>query len=513
MKIIKRLLSLSTAIVLGLSSLLVFNLPKALAAACNVNGGSGGGIPLMVLAATPDSIPDTTQKVGFEVTPVSTWTTVGAGFRSSAQFAKSDCTGVGSNTFFSINKDRVLTVDFYDSNRTGAFVSNTDYQNVVSGGNVTSSSNTSATFTYTISSMSTSTAQLVSIDLSNSGWVDVYLKSGGGSDTRMVSFKAATGTAKFLNANETGPTVSYDPLDPTWSSCSSVTGSAEADARVLADGSALGLTLTSYKGVCESFVTNSYNSTTKTAALKYDIAGAAVNHVFIQPSGGQSTVSQLGYSIYSSLAYNDQSKYFSDYFASSTSSNQQIYFIAAAFEDGKNIPKNSYYPIAGGIVDMSKADIDLGAKQITMDTSSTDHKAFIHNMNTITKDGTFTLFVPYKTGDTFVSICPGVSSLSDTKDKCTNEYSLKDGQSKTSANATGIPKGVTVKATKVTLGGIDFWQVEGLTGSGGFSSSIGVPDTGFKLIESRPLAIFLTTTLLAAGIALVGRRYSKVLAR
>ncbi len=74
---------------------------------------------------------------------------------------------------------------------------------------------------------------------------------------------------------------------------------------------------------------------------------------------------------------------------------------------------------------------------------------------------------------------------------------------------TGLAEGATVTSGKYSFK----ISYKGGDGNDVVLSVIGTPDTGFELISSHPLATFLTMTLLAAGIALAGRRYHKLLNR
>lgn len=84
-----------------------------------------------------------------------------------------------------------------------------------------------------------------------------------------------------------------------------------------------------------------------------------------------------------------------------------------------------------------------------------------------------------------------------------------DGSDAVAGTFTGLAEGATV-----TSGSYSF-KISYVGGDGNdvVLSVIGTPDTGFSLITSHPIITMITTTLLALGIAVIARRYSKIAAR
>jgi hypothetical protein len=108
-------------------------------------------------------VPDTAQKVGAEITPVSTWGSLSTAY-SYTSFAKSDCTP--ANAFVSANiTDLTLVVSVYDGNHAVAYVPGTDFSNGAAGVVYAHPGNTDQTLTYTMPSMPINTPQLVSFDI------------------------------------------------------------------------------------------------------------------------------------------------------------------------------------------------------------------------------------------------------------------------------------------------------------------------------------------------------------
>ena len=482
--------------------------PAAVSAApCSISTSGGGGAGLLSLTAVA-AIPDSTvQKVGFEVTPSLAWGSPTDAAYGSLSFADGSCASLNSSVSISIDKDEQLKVSFYDSGRTGAFVATTDYDNVISGGLVASTSNTAASFTYTVPTITAGVAQLVSVDLSNSGWVDLYLKQGSGSEVLLVSFKAATGTASYLGYNGTfGPSMTFENFDEYFSSCDDMGASQtnnSASARVLFDGSAATLAL-GVGGLCTSFDTSSYDSGTKTATLAYDTAGAAVNHDIKYATGDASKAKTTNTAINatSSLTLTTNGGDFKDYFSSGAGT-KQLYFTTKESTDGKVIPKDTPWPIAGGIFDLG-ATVDISS--VVFDTSPTAFSAVAHNLAAKTKDGSFTLYIPYKDKDNFVGLCVGAADIAAVSSKCTGIYYLKDGQTKKNSDTKSIPTGREVKAAIITVGTKKFWQVDGLTGTGGFSTTLASdPDTGVS-INTASMPVVIAVMAVTIGVAFAARR-------
>jgi hypothetical protein len=400
-----------------------------------------------------------------------------------------------------------MTISFNDNNRTGAFVATTDYDNIVSGGVFNSSSNTFATVTYTIPAINLGEPQLVSFDMgSTPGWLDIYLAQASGPDDLMASFLLPAGTASFYNYAGAGPSLSFLDPDSAFTDCDDFTGSNSAEARILVDDVAVDLTVAA-SGLCTSFSTSTYDSGTKTATLSYDVDGAAVNHtVDLTDTNGNIKAASVDQNVFTvkSLALGTDNKYFNDGFLSGSSTSQQLYFVVNEGSDGKALPKDTPWPIAGGVFDLSGANADLST--VVFDTSLAKYSALVHGLGEKTKDGSFTLFVPYHDGDKYVGVCAGATTIAGVTNKCNGIYYVKDGQTKTNKDTKSIPAGRSVKASVITVGTKKFWQVEGLTGTGAFSANIASdPDTGISA-SAASLPAVLAVTAVTIGAAIAARR-------
>lgn len=477
------------------------------AAACNSAAGGGGGGGILSLVSRADPVDSTVDVVGVEVTSGHAWgDAVDKATGSFGNFADGSCTYLNSYAFFTIANDKKLKVTFVDADRSGAFVADTDYKDLYSGVTFTNTGNTEGSLNYTLPSMAQDEAILVSADIATDGWVGFKLKIGSGSEVLLGNFLAHAGTAAFKYYSGFGPGLNYGDFD-IFSACNTVTGSAYVKTRILADGTAAALTNVA-DGLCISFADNSYDAATKTATLGYKTSGVAVDHTIDMTNEAGSikaaTVDNI-VSVLSSLELASENKIFKNYFVSGSGTSQQLYFGVNEGLENKALPKNTPWPIAGGVFDLS-ASVDLSAA--VFDTSPTAYTAVAHNLAAKTKDGSFTLFIPYKTNDNFVGVCAGAATLTAVNNKCNGVYYLKDGQTKTSKDTKSIPSGRSVKATIVTIGAVKFWQVDGLTGSGGFSTTLAEdPDTGLSISAmSAPVAVGLMAVTL--GLALTARRYA-----
>lgn len=127
-------------------------------------------------------------------------------------------------------------------------------------------------------------------------------------------------------------------------------------------------------------------------------------------------------------------------------------------------------PLALVHIDLSKPQ-DWSKAAISYASSDTAYKSFVHGLTSApgVKNGMFSLLVPYKAGDKYVGICSGASSLDVVNKRCPGIYYLAENQVKTHQDAAQIKSAVTAKL--VTFAGKKYWQVDGLTGTGGFSST------------------------------------------
>ena len=487
----------------------------ASAAACTGApfSGGGGGFSALNLNATATPTDSSVQKIGAEITPHATWGSTDNASVSNIGFADSGCAFLSTNLNMSIAPSRQLSMDFYQLGRTGAFVATTDYDNLFSGVSITGASNNAISeFDYVIPAIAAGTAQLISVDISRTGWIDVYLKTGTGTENRLMSYKAPTGTTSFYNKGS-GVNFGYNPIDSSFTSCSQLTGSASIAVRALdlTNATVLGLTAApTTQGIsCPSFDKTSYDSASKVATLAYDVAGASINHVvkdYNNVPALKTTATPLQF--LTSLTLGSSGTYFKDGFSTGTSDSQQLYFATQENQDGKVIPKNTPWPIAGGTFNLATGDVDVVGNGVVLDTSPATFAAVAHNMNKITKDGTFTLFVPYKTGDNFVGLCAGAVDLTGVNTKCNGIYYVKDGQTKKHADTNSIPTGHSVKAAIVMIGAKKFWQVDGLTGTGGFSTTLASdPETGIS-VSTTSTPVVIATIIGTLALAFTARRFA-----
>lgn len=175
---------------------------------------------------------------------------------------------------------------------------------------------------------------------------------------------------------------------------------------------------------------------------------------------------------YTTLETNDYTSQGETYYSAqgtfygSKSTNQEIFFMTRAYEDGQAVPKNTPYPIVGAKYNFATADIDFG-DELKIDTSAALYASMAHNMASYTADGTFSLFAPQREGDQYVGVCPGADNIDSVNTTCANLYFLADGETENGATA-----------SVVTVGATKFWRVDGLTGTGAFSSTVGeIPGT------------------------------------
>lgn len=283
--------------------------------------------------------------------------------------------------------------------------------------------------------------------------------------------------------------------------CSSVAvRSAYMKTRILYNGVAQALTVTPTDGGDCGFVDNSYDNVTKTATLGHNIVGVDAPEGFtgdgILTSDNRSILQLSGTDIKPDDGYG--SEQFSSYFNSTNNPSELVYFGVNSYQDGQATPKGVAYIIASGNINFSSGDVDLKAKGVVLDNSAIDYKAVAHNLSGLTSDGQFTLYVPYRDGDMSVGICPGAVDLASVKEGCENQYFLGDGMIKTRLDSSAIPEGKNVKASIVTVGSVKYWQVDGLTSTGGFSSgSVAaapkVPDTGVGQLANNPAVVSIAT--------------------
>jgi len=121
------------------------------------------------------------------------------------------------------------------------------------------------------------------------------------------------------------------------------------------------------------------------------------------------------------------------------------------------------YVVADFTVDLT---VDRDWSSVNVQTLPGDSKALVVNLNQTTAPGisdTHSLYVYRYSNQTSVNVCPDATTLTDVVPDCSNEYSLQQGDS-------GL--------TAVSISGKNYWKIDGLTGTGAFSTLF---ETGFEL--------------------------------
>jgi LPXTG-motif cell wall-anchored protein len=140
-------------------------------------------------------------------------------------------------------------------------------------------------------------------------------------------------------------------------------------------------------------------------------------------------------------------------------------------------------------------DSDLDWSGVTAASDSTNYKAFVHNLVSAPGTGSsYSLYVPYRSGDDRLIFCPGVTSLSAVTPSCTNRVIYQESDSNVSI---------------VTINGSQYWKIDGVTGSGAMSttaSSLGSTATLADTGQSTPTLTTAGIALLVIGVIGVGLR-------
>ena len=127
-----------------------------------------------------------------------------------------------------------------------------------------------------------------------------------------------------------------------------------------------------------------------------------------------------------------------------------------------SLNKNSI-PLADVLVDIWH---DLDWNGVSGDIDTVNFKSFVNGLAEADGvQGTFSLFIPRKSGDQAVGICPGAVTLDDVNTECSN-ISYK------SINDSDVEA--------VEINGVEYFKVSGLTGTGGFSIE-DLPLTGQRI--------------------------------
>lgn len=121
-------------------------------------------------------------------------------------------------------------------------------------------------------------------------------------------------------------------------------------------------------------------------------------------------------------------------------------------------------------------DIDLSDVSLGVDVNN--RKAFIHGLS-----GNYVLYVPKSTNDTRVGICPGASSLASVNENCIGLYYLD-------VNSSNV--------VIVEIEGRTYWEINGLTGTGGFSVSASnetLTQTGHGIVGVLRILTFIVIVI------------------
>lgn len=131
---------------------------------------------------------------------------------------------------------------------------------------------------------------------------------------------------------------------------------------------------------------------------------------------------------------------------------------------------------------------------LTAGSSTTEFKSFIHNLTTLSGASSFSLYVPFRTGDKAVAVCPGATSLAEVTETCPNVYYRSLGDA-----------GVSI----VEIGGVSYWKVDGVTGSGGLSVDDLPRETLTQTGQSVLILQFLGL-MSAVGVRILGKKGEKL---
>jgi len=148
--------------------------------------------------------------------------------------------------------------------------------------------------------------------------------------------------------------------------------------------------------------------------------------------------------------------------------------------DLSNIPARlmfGAYAVADFTVDLSHGDLDWST--VKVQTLPGDSKALVVNLNQTTApgiSGTHSLYVYRYSNQTSVNVCPDAATLADVAPDCSNGYTLNQGDTGLSA---------------VTVSGKKYWKIDGLTGTGAYSSLF---ETGFGLQDLMTREQIATTS-------------------
>jgi uncharacterized delta-60 repeat protein len=153
--------------------------------------------------------------------------------------------------------------------------------------------------------------------------------------------------------------------------------------------------------------------------------------------------------------------------------------------------------LAQVVTDMTS---DRAWSTVSGDSSLTEYKSYVSNLQSAPGvTGLMTLFVPYSEEHNHVGICPGAVSLEEVTPDCTGFYALDINDD---------------NVWVVEEGGVSYWQVFGLPGTGGFGfyeeepTPETLPETGDSF-EDLFLIGLLSTALFLAFIQTKAGKFSK----
>jgi hypothetical protein len=127
------------------------------------------------------------------------------------------------------------------------------------------------------------------------------------------------------------------------------------------------------------------------------------------------------------------------------------------------------YVVADFVVNMSTGDLDWS--EVNVQTLPLTSMSLVVNLTQLSAPGisaTHSLYVYRYSNQTEVNVCPEAVTIADVSESCTNRALLVEGENGTNA----------YPLEAVTVSGKNYWKIDGLTGTGAFSSLF---ETGFTL--------------------------------
>ncbi len=495
--IIKKIVSSATEAGISFALLVstivpVMGLMTPASASAQQGGGGGPTEPIFSSSYISSPTDPLVKKIGISFSSSTAYT---GEYSFDLSVAKTSTPAIDGYFTFKTYSDKIVATCFINGDAAKPRMSYSwmsgDYTNTTLGSVVGTTGIDKCGFTYTHAFVP-STTYIISLDVTVAGTVSVRFKDGVAVEGNVVDITEAVDKPASSDYFVTSGTANTN--------CSTITA-LNLSVQFLHAGAAVANTLSKAVGPCLNFDISTYDAVTKITNIKF-LAGNTPGIV------SQHTISYVPtMGAYTSLdIFTVGSKNLKDYLGYNNAAAQQVYYAKYMGADYEGYAKDQQALVAAGIFDLSSADVD-GSK-VLMDTSLTNHKAFAHNFAGLTKGKAFTLYIPYKDADNFVGLCSGAADFASVSNKCTGIYYLKDGQTKTSKDTKSIPTGGSVKATIVTINGSKFWQVDGLTGTGGFSTTLASdPATGIS-ISTVSTPVMVSMVIVTLGLAFAARRYS-----